>query len=154
MGSYISGTGYIDATYVRGWSYYLALNKQINTKNKITLSLLGAPNRHGQRTLKLSNEEHQYHGHRFNKDWGSFNGQINNASENFYHKPFLSLNHYLTINENKKLANSIYVTSGSGGGKWSESFNYAPSIFEYRNSSGQIDWQSTYENNTTQAATQ
>ena len=149
MGSYINGTGYIDATYVRGWSYYLALNKQINTKNKITLSLLGAPNRHGQRTLKLSNEEHQYHGHRFNKDWGSFNGQINNASENFYHKPFLSLNHYLTINENKKLANSIYITSGSGGGKWSESFNYAPSIFEYRNSSGQIDWQSTYENNTT-----
>ena len=149
MGSYISGTGYIDATYVNGWSYFLALGKQINTKNKVTISLLGSPNHHGQRTLKLSGEEYKYRGHLYNKDWGSYNGQIKNASENFYHKPFLGINHYHTIDKNKKLANSIYVSYGTGGGKWSESFNYAPSIFEYRNSSGQIDWSSIYENNLT-----
>lgn len=149
MGSYINGKGYIDATYVNGLSYFLALNKQINANNKVTVSFLGSPNHHGQRTLKLSGEEHKYYGNLHNKDWGGYNGQMKNASENFYHKPFLGINHYLTIDNNRKLANSIYVSYGTGGGRWSESFNYAPSIFEYRNSSEQIDWLSIYENNLT-----
>lgn len=149
LGSFIYGPGYIDATYVRGWSYYLALSKQLNDKNKIVINLLGNPQVHGQRTLKLSNAEHNYYGNLYNKDWGSYNGEINNASENFYHNPFLSINHYLKIDNSKKLANTIYVTYGNGGGKWSESFNYAPSIFEFRNPSGQIDWNTIYERNAT-----
>lgn len=149
MGSYTRGPGYVDATYVRGWSYFLAMGKQINRRNKLTITLMGAPQRHGQRTLKLSEEEHNVHGNRFNKDWGSINGKINNASENFYHRPFLGINHYLNIDESKKLATTVYGFLGNGGGKWSESFNYAPSIFEYRNYSGQIDWPAIYENNAT-----
>jgi len=147
LGSYTSGPGYVDATYVRGWSYYLAAGKQINKRNKLTITLLGAPQRHGQRTLKLSNNENLELGNLFNKDWGSYNGKINNASENFYHRPFLGINHYLTIDENKKLATSVYLILGNGGGKWSESFNYAPTIFSYRNESGQIDWPAIYSNN-------
>jgi hypothetical protein len=149
LGSFIYGPGYIDATYARGWSYYFALSKQLNEKNKIVINLLGDPQVHGQRTLKLSNAEHNFYGNLYNKDWGSYNGEINNASENFYHNPFLSFNHYLTIDNSKKLANTIYATYGNGGGKWSESFNYAPSIFEYRNPSGQIDWNTIYRNNAT-----
>ncbi len=147
MGSYMNGPGYIDATYVKGWSYYLAMSKQINKKNRLTLTLMGAPQRHGQRTLKLSNDEYRRYGNLFNKDWGSYNGKINNASENFYHRPFLGINHYLTIDKNKKLATSVYLIMGSGGGKWSENFNYAPTIFSYRNESGQIDWPAIYRNN-------
>ncbi|HEY9115971.1 MAG TPA: TonB-dependent receptor plug domain-containing protein [Bacteroidales bacterium] len=147
LGSFINGPGYIDATYVRGWSYYLALSKQLNDKNRIVINLLGDPQVHGQRTLKLSNAEHNFYGNLYNKDWGSYNGEINNASENFYHNPFLSFNHYLKIDDTKKLANTFYLTYGNGGGKWSESFNYAPSIFEYRNPSGQIDWNTIYDNN-------
>lgn len=149
MGSFIKGPGYIDATYVEGWSYYLALSKQLNRKNKITLTLLGAPQFHGQRTLKLTNEEHNYHGNFFNKDWGSMNGEINNASENFYHRPFLGINHYLKIDDTKKLTTNVYLIIGAGGGKWSEGFNYSPPIFQYRNRAGQIDWPTIYENNAT-----
>ena len=149
MGSFTKGPGYIDATYVQGWSYFLALSKQINSKNKFTLTLMGAPQKHGQRTLKLSADENHYYGKLFNKDWGSINGQMNNASENFYHRPFLGLNHYLKLDDKKKLASSIYVIMGNGGGKWSESFNYAPTIFQYRNASGQIDWPAIFENNST-----
>jgi len=147
MGSYLRGPGYVDATYVRGGSYFLSLNKTFNTKHKLSVTLLGAPQQHGQRTLKLTNNENNLYGNKFNKDWGSYNGQINNASENFYHKPFLSLNHYLNFSEDKKLTNIVYLTAGYGGGKWSESFNYAPSIFEYRNPSNQIDWPEIYNVN-------
>jgi len=149
MGSFLKGPGYINATYVKGWSYYLALSKQFNAKNKLSLTLLGAPQYHGQRTLKLTNKEHSYYGNLFNKDWGSLNGEINNASENFYHRPFLGINYYLQLDENKKLTTNVYLISGTGGGKWSESFNYAPTIFHYRNTSGQIDWPKIYEINDT-----
>jgi hypothetical protein len=147
LGSYTNGPGYVDATYVRGWAYYLALSKQLNRRNNLSITLMGAPQRHGQRTLKLSDNEHHLKGNLFNKDWGSFNGKINNASENFYHRPFLGINHNFIINEKNKLATSAYLILGSGGGKWSESFNYAPTIFQYRNPSGQIDWPAIYDVN-------
>ena len=140
LGSYEKGPGYIDATYVKSWSYYLSATKSFSKKSKLNITFLGSPQHHGQRTLLLSKEEIDRYGYLFNRDWGGYNGKIKNASENFYHKPFLSLNHYLTINSKQRLANSLYISLGNGGGLWSESFNYAPSIFTYRNASGQLDW--------------
>lgn len=149
-GSHLYGKGYIDATYVSAWSYFLTINKQINNKHKITITLLGTPEAHGQRTIRLTNEEHDYYGNLYNKDWGGLNGEVKNASENFYHKPFLSMNHDFTINSKTILSNAVYVSAGYGGGKWSESFQYAPSIFTYRNNSGQINWPAIYDNNANQ----
>lgn len=146
-GSRLNGPGYIDATYVNAWSYFLAMNKTLSEKSKLTITLLGTPEYHGQRTIKITDEEHRYYGNLYNKDWGGLNGEIKNASENFYHKPFLSLNHYYTANSRTIWANAFYISVGNGGGKWSESFSYAPSIFEYRNSSGQIDWTTIYDEN-------
>ncbi len=147
LGSRTSGDGYVDATYVDGWSYFLSAGKQFGTKHKIILTLLGAPEKHGQRNFKLTQAEVDQHGIKFNKDWGSYNGELNNASENFYHKPQLSLNHYWNINQKAFLATSAYVSIGKGGGKWSESFNYGPSLFQYRNPSQQIDFESVYNVN-------
>jgi len=151
LGSYTRGPGYVDATYVRGWSYYLALSKQINPKNKISITILGAPQHHGQRTLKLTNEENSLHGNLYNKDWGSLDGKINNASENFYHRPFIGINHNLQIDKTKKLSNSVYMIMGTGGGKWSEIFNnnytYDSTIFDFRTHSGQIDWEAIHSSN-------
>ncbi len=147
MGSYYSGKGYVDATYVKGFSYFFSANKQLNAKNHMNISLLGSPQHHGQRTQRLSEAEEQRYGNKYNKDWGGLDGQMLNASENFYHKPFLSINHDLKINKNSKLSNTIFVSYGYGGGRWSESFNYAPSVFSYLTASGQIDWQKIYNQN-------
>lgn len=147
LGSYENGSGFVDATYVRSWGYYFSVNKNFSKKSKLNITLLGSPQRHGQRTLKLSKAEVDAHGYRFNKDWGGYEGTMRNASENFYHKPFLSVNHYLTFDDGRQWANSLYISYGSGGGLWSESFNYAPSIFTYRNPSGQLNWPAVYNNN-------
>ncbi len=141
------GLGYIDATYMSSFSYFFNATKQLTPDHKITITLLGAPQRHGQRTLKLSNEEVNYSGLKFNKDWGGFNGKIKNASENFYHKPFLSINDEYRINDRNLISTSVYFSVGHGGGRWSESFNYAPSIFSYRDNAGQIAWNRIYDNN-------
>lgn len=147
--SYGSGSGYIDATYVRSGSYFFTAHKKISDRHQLTITLLGAPEKHGQRTLKLSDEQVSTKGLKFNKDWGALNGEIKNASENFYHKPFLSINDDFKISDKNTLSTSVYFSAGYGGGKWSESFNYAPSIFTIRNQSGQIYWDEIYENNAT-----
>lgn len=147
LASHTSGNGYIDATYVDAWAYYLNINKQLSNKQFLTFTMLGGPEKHGQRNLKISEKEVEHYGYKYNKDWGSLNGKIKNASENFYHKPFISLNHYYTPNNETTIANSVYFSPGKGGGKWSDSYNYSPGIFEFRNASGQIDWDSIYEYN-------
>jgi len=147
LGSRFSGPGYADATYVDGWAYYLSVSKEFSAKHMLVFTAMGNPERHGQRNFKLSKAEVDKYGLRYNKDWGSYNGEINNASENFYHKPHLSLNHYWNINENSLLSTSYYLSFGKGGGKWTDTFGDNPWIFSYYNPSGQIDWDAIYKNN-------
>ena len=39
-----------------------------------------------------------------------------NERENFFHKPLVNLNHYLTLNDNMRLSSILYWSGGSGGG--------------------------------------
>jgi len=39
-----------------------------------------------------------------------------NERENFFHKPLVNLNHYLTINDQMRLSSILYWSGGSGGG--------------------------------------
>jgi len=147
LGSRFTGPGYADATYVNGWAYYLSISKEFNKNHMLVFTVLGNPEKHGQRNFKLSKAETDQFGLRYNKDWGSYNGEINNASENFYHKPHLSINHYWNISEKSLLATSYYLSFGTGGGKWTETFGQNPWIFSYYNPGGQIDWETIYGNN-------
>jgi len=148
LGSRTEGSGYVDAAYVDAWSYFLSVSKEFNNRHTLVFTALGAPERHGQRTLKLSQNDIDLHGLKFNKDWGSYNGQINNASENYYHKPYITLNHYWKMADRLFVATSAYYSPGYGGGKWTEAYGWiTPTIFEYRNVSGQIDWDAIYQNN-------
>jgi hypothetical protein len=149
LGSRFTGPGYVDATYVTGWAYFLSISKEINKRNMLVFTALGNPERHGQRNFRLTQEETDRYGLRYNKDWGSYNGKVNNASENFYHKPHLSLNHYWTIDDKSLLATSAYISFGSGGGKWTDTFGNNPWIFSYSNPSGQLDWDAIYNLNDT-----
>ena len=147
LGSRTWGPGYVDATYVRSWGYFLSVSKEINKNHKLVFVGLGNPERHGQRNNMLTQKEVDQYGLKFNKDWGSYNGEINNASENFYHKPHFSLNHYWNISDKSFLATSAYLSFGYGGGKWTDNFETNNTIFDYRNPSQQIDWDAIYNNN-------
>jgi outer membrane receptor for ferrienterochelin and colicin len=147
LGSRFTGPGYVDATYNDGWAYYLSISKEFNKDNMLVFTVLGNPEKHGQRNFKLTKSEVDRYGLKYNKDWGSYNGEINNASENFYHKPQISINDYWNISDKQMLATSYYISFGTGGGKWTESFQGNPWIFSYYNPSGQLDWDAIYNNN-------
>ncbi len=141
VGSKSWGEGYVEATYLNSWSYFINLQKQFSNKSKLSIILIGAPQKHGQRNLKLSNQEVKLYGYQYNKDWGILHGKTLNASENFYHKPMLITKYQYIKSTKLRIINKFYAGYGTGGGRWSESFNYAPTIFEYRNNQNNIDWQ-------------
>ena len=45
-----------------------------------------------------------------------YNPDYLNERENFFHKPLVNLNHYLTINDQMRLSSVLYWSGGSGGG--------------------------------------
>ena len=147
LGARTKGEGYVDGTYVDGWAYFVEVGKEISARQRLSITLMGGPEKHGQRNLKLSKAENDQFGIKYNKEWGHLNGKMNNSSENFYHKPHLALSHYLSVGKQGILANSLYFSPGVGGGKWSDNLGFNNTIFSFKDATGQIDWSAIYRYN-------
>ena len=145
VGSRTWGDGYVEATPVQAWGYFVSLQKTIHPRHSLSFTLLGSPERHGQRSQKLSSDEVSAYGQKYNKNWGEYNGKAYNVSENFYHKPYLSATHFFTVSDKLLLSNTVYFSVGDGGGKWSESVGQ--SITAYRTPDGRIDWAAVVADN-------
>ncbi len=148
LGSRTVGPGFVDATFVDGWSYFLSLDKVFNTKHRLVLTAMGSPERHGQRNYGMSQADFEKFGVKYNSNWGEYNGEILTLSENFYHKPQINLNHYWSINSKTFLSTSAYVSFGKGGGRYTEAFNYGPSTWSFQKNY-QIDFDQIFMNNST-----
>ncbi len=120
VGSRTSGPGYIDGTYIDAWSYYMAISQKIGKKHRLQFSVIGAPQKHGQRdNSKYSAQsfnQMEKNGIKYNPNWGWLGGEMYNERNNFYHKPQMALNWYWNINKKMYLATSAYLSFGSGGG--------------------------------------
>ncbi|MEJ2196415.1 MAG: TonB-dependent receptor [Ignavibacteriaceae bacterium] len=51
------GNGYADRTWTDAWAYYLGMAYEINSKNRLELYAMGAPQQHGQRRWALNTAE-------------------------------------------------------------------------------------------------
>ncbi len=138
-GSYKTGDGWVDATYTKGYFYYLRVDKKMGD-HLISLSGFGAPQEHGQRpfTTEIAFVDADYarelgvpenaitdpntgltyidRGRRFNEHWGYRDGEVFNTRKNYYHKPQFSLRHSWQANEKLFWSNIAYLSIGNGGG--------------------------------------
>ncbi|MCF6170533.1 MAG: TonB-dependent receptor [Bacteroidales bacterium] len=141
VGSRTYGQGYIDATWVDAWSYFLSVSQDIGKKHQLAFTVIGAPQRHGQRNgyYMLSQDKYDQFGPKYNQNWGWRGGEQLNERVNYYHKPQMALNWYYNINENLFLSTSAYLSFGNGGGSGPlgyGSYKYEPP----KTSSNQYDW--------------
>jgi iron complex outermembrane receptor protein len=134
-----TGNGYVDGTEFTGVSYFLNVSKEINDDHKLSFSVFGAKQRHGQRqnSQLIETYRNSESGRKFNPDWGYKNGQVTSQEDNFYNKPQMSLNHYWNLNDNTSISTVAYASFGSGGGGGTAGdykFGFDNSGFsEYRN---------------------
>ena len=88
VGSRTKGEGYVDATWVDAWSYFITAAKKYG-KHRLVFTAIGAPQQHGQRRGLLSVERFNrinsldesigFEGHRWNDDWGYLDGEVFNS---------------------------------------------------------------------------
>lgn len=110
------GDGYIDGTMFRAYSYFLSVAKQFNADHSLHLTAIGAPQWHHQNGFANSILAYEQFGKKYNSNWGYLDGEEFNMTRNFYHKPKIFLNDYLSLGEKTELATSVYASFGRGGG--------------------------------------
>ena len=145
MASYVGGKGYVQATDVSAFSYMLNVGKRIAGEHTLLFTALGSPERHDQRSQRLSWDEVQKYGRTYNKNWGIRDGSPYNISQNKYFKPYFTLQHILD-GDRLSMKNSVYMSFGNGGGRWTET--KGKPVLSYM-TDGQIDWDAVVQENMT-----
>ena len=155
VGSRTEGQSYVDGTYIDAYSYFGSIAKEIGDNHLLQLTIIGAPQEHGQRDNSQysaqSYEEINQVGRKYNPNWGYAKGEFLNERNNYYHKPQTALNWYWNINEKSSLNTSAYVSTGNGGGSGilgRGSVKYGPG----QNAMGQRDWDNAIDMNDTSSA--
>jgi len=152
VGSRTFGKGYIDATWVDAWSYFLSVSQDIGKDHQLVLTVVGAPQQHGQRDgfYMLDSAKYEKYGPKYTQNWGYRGGEMLNERVNYYHKPQIAMNWYWNITEKAFLATSGYISFGNGGGSGplgigkylttEEGDGYYMKYEPPQTSSGQYDW--------------
>jgi iron complex outermembrane receptor protein len=173
-GSYRSGDGYVQGTFLEAWSYFVKLQWRVNSRHLLSLSANGAPQRHGQRafqtTLGVYNKglaselgvqdpdanmglspylfpNSEERPRTYNYDVGRLNGQDYFLRTNYYHKPLFNLSHFWSVNDKLTVSTVGYASFGFGGGTF---LNNTPA---FDKSVGYIDITDLYNSNSSYIAT-
>ena len=132
VGSTTQGREYINNSYIKAYSYFLSYAKDIKN-HKLSVTFLGAPQEHGQRSTRLTAAEYDKYGLKYNKDVYVQGGQEKNININYFHKPIFQVNDFWQISPKTSLSTAVYTSFGHGGG--SGTIGTAPTA---RNAAGQI----------------
>ncbi len=80
-----------------------------------------------------------------------YNANFLNERENFFHKPLVNLNHFMTINEKTRLSSVLYWSGGSGGGTGTYGSSFRKPAVDgqkwYRSSPWGWDWDAAIATN-------
>jgi outer membrane receptor protein involved in Fe transport len=142
-GSYRKGDGWVQGTFIEAWSYFGKLQYKPNSRHLLSLSVNGAPQRHGMRTAKMTiglfsrklasdvgieNPDKNLllagpvglnlgeQPLNYNADLATLNGQDLFTNVNFYHKPLFNFNHFWTATDKLTISSVAYASFGNGGG--------------------------------------
>ena len=170
FGSRRTGDGWADGLYDDAWTYFGTISKRLG-KHQLSLTGLGSPQRHGQRSFAstiatYSTEKARElgadpgstipRGFRFNPNFaplrrytslnpdgtpGNAPSEMVNERENFYHKPQINLNHFWNVSDKLFVSNVVYVSRGIGGGTGSRN---TPTT---DNATGGVNLQAVYDAN-------
>jgi iron complex outermembrane receptor protein len=167
-GSYRSGDGYVQGTFLEAWSYFVKLQWRVNSRHMLSLSGNGAPQRHGQRAFQTTlgvfnkglaselgvedpnknmnlsgflNANSEEKPRSYNYDVAVLNGEDYYLRTNYYHKPLFNLSHFWSVNDKLTVSTVGYASFGFGGGV---SIN---NIIPNDKSTGYIDINNLYNSN-------
>jgi len=121
LGAKNTGNGYILGTEYEAYTYFGSISKRINSRHEISLTGVGAPQWHNQRStydrLLISEWQKYKEGYRYNPTYGTDNnGNRYTANYNYFNKPQITLTHVWSIDDKSTLTSLLYTSIGRGGG--------------------------------------
>ena len=102
--------GIREGTYVDAWSYFLTASKKVTENHMLLFTIFGAPADRGRAYNTNTENYEKYDNYLHNSAIGSYNGQLTSVSQNFSHKPQLTLMSLWDINEKMVLTTSAYAS--------------------------------------------
>lgn len=155
LASYTWGSSWVECSKINSWAYMASVSKKINKQHSLLFTALGSPEKHEQRSTRLSYSDMEQYGREYNKNWGYYTDSDGNVSQrtinqNNYFKPYFTLNHFYNTkvgknaDKNFTLSSAVYLAIGNGGGYWTESTGKR--IIDYQKD-GHIDWENVYAAN-------
>ena len=134
-----AGKGYTEGTFYQAYSYFLSVEKKINDKHSIDLTVFGAPSQRGG-SAPVVQEVYDLVGSNFyNPNWGyqtvdaSGKQVIRNSRTSSYHQPFAQLSWYWTPNKRTEFNTSFFFFGGPGSQtslEWGEAADPRPDYYK------------------------
>ena len=133
-----AGKGYTEGTFYRAYSYFLSVEKKINDKHSLDLTVFGAPSQRGGSAPVVQEAYDLVGSNYYNPNWGYQtigNGKqvIRNSRVSTYHQPFANLAWYWTPNKNTEFNTSVYYFGGKAGQtslEWGEAADPRPDYYK------------------------
>jgi len=108
-------SGYIDGTFYDAWSLFGTVEKKINDKHSIGLTLLASPSKRGRFTGSVQEAYDLAGSNYYNANWGYQNGEVRNSRQYRTNQPIGILRHDWNINEKTTLTTTVGGQIGTFG---------------------------------------
>jgi hypothetical protein len=129
-----ANAGYSPGTLYKGISYFGAVEKEINAKHSIGLTILGSDLLRGRSSANTLESYELADDHYYNPYWGYQNGEVRNSRISGTHKPIGVLHHDWKITKKTSLSTRIGYQTGSESYKrldWYQARDPRPDYYKY-----------------------
>lgn len=131
--------GYVDGTFYQAYSYFLAAEKNINSRHNLNLTVLGSPSLRGKGSISILETYELSGDNYYNSYWGYQtlpNGTRvkRNSRVADSHMPIIALSHEWKINDKSRLKTSLHSSFGKYGQtalNWYDAKDPRPDYYKY-----------------------
>ncbi|MFT3908616.1 MAG: TonB-dependent receptor [Ferruginibacter sp.] len=104
--------GYADGTFYDGYSFYMGIDKRINSRHIISFVAFATPTQSGRQAGTLKETRDLYNDNYYNPNWGYQNGKKRNAVIGKSSQPLGILTHDWKISEKSNLMTAASFSTG------------------------------------------
>ena len=128
-----------EGSFYEAASYFLSVEKKINDKHSLDLTVFGAPSRRGGSSPVVQEAYDLVGSNYYNPNWGyqtvdaSGKQVIRNSRVSTYHQPMAQLSWYWTPNTRTQFTTTAFYFAGPGGQsalEWGEAFDPRPDYYK------------------------
>ncbi|MFN8144442.1 MAG: TonB-dependent receptor [Bacteroidia bacterium] len=126
--------GYTKGSFYDGHSYFLSVEKIINSKHSLSITGFGAATINGRSAPATKEMMALANDHYYNPNWGYQNGKVRNAVVGDAHQPVVILSHEWKINEKSSLESAVSFQTGLAkvsGLDWYNAEDPRPDYYRY-----------------------